>query len=73
MARKPARSKAGGVKVSLILSDEKDVRVSARPGMKFNVIKVESITPDLKKAARSGSRLCGYGSNICIAFTELDK
>jgi hypothetical protein len=73
MVRKPAKGKAGGTKVSLIVSDEKDVKVSARPGTKLNVIKVETITPDLKKASRVGARLCGYGTNICLAFTEIEK
>jgi hypothetical protein len=73
MAVKPTRGKAGGTKVSLIVSDEKDVKVSARAGMKLNVVKVDAITPDLKKASRVGARLCGFGTNICLAFTEIQK
>ena len=72
MARKPSRS---GKKptVSLIVTDDKDVRVRARPGQKLHVVQVEHLTPDLKKAARVGSRLCGYGSNICLAIVDLPE
>jgi hypothetical protein len=78
MAVKSTRGKAGGAKtggtkVSLIVSDAKDVKVSARAGMKLNVVKVDAITPDLKKASRVGARLCGFGTNICLAFTEIEK
>ncbi|MDO9563219.1 MAG: hypothetical protein Q7J60_16505 [Bradyrhizobium sp.] len=69
MARKPAKSS----KVSLIVSEDKDVRLKARPGAKMHVVQVESITPDLKKAARIGARLCGYGSNMCIAIIDIEK
>jgi hypothetical protein len=65
MARKPA-------KVSLIVSDDKDVRVKARPG-KLHVVQVETVTPDLKKAGRVGARLCGYGTNMCLAIIDIDK
>lgn len=69
MARKPAKTS----KVSLIVSDDKDVRVKVRPGAKLHVVQVETITPDLKKAGRIGARLCGYGSNMCLAIVDIDK
>ena len=73
MPRKPSRSSAKKPKVSLIVSDEKDVRVKVRPGAKLNVVQVETITPDLKKAGRVGARLCGYGTNLCLAIIDVDK
>jgi hypothetical protein len=73
MAKKSTKGKAGGTKVTLIVSDDKDVKVSVRPGSRLNVVKVDSITPDLKKASRVGARLCGFGTNICLAFTEIEK
>jgi hypothetical protein len=73
MASKPSKGKGSGTKVTLIVSDDKDVKVSVRPGSKLNVVKVDAITPDLKKASRVGARLCGYGTNICLAFTEIGK
>jgi hypothetical protein len=71
MARKPSRSSGKKSKISLIVSDDKDVKVRARPGDKLHVVQVEHVTPDLKKAARVGSRLCGYGSNICVAIVDI--
>ncbi len=68
MARKPAKKP----KVSLIVSDDKAVRLKARPG-KLHVVHVESITPDLKKAGRVGARLCGLGTNMCIAIVDVEK
>jgi hypothetical protein len=68
MARKPAKKP----KVSLIVSDDKDVKLKARPG-KLHVVQVETITPDLKKAGRVGARLCGYGTNMCLAIIDIDK
>jgi hypothetical protein len=68
MARKPAKKP----KVSLIVSDNKDVKLRVRPG-KLHVAQVEAITPDLKKAGRFGARLCGYGTNICLAIIDIDK
>ena len=68
MARKPAKKP----KVSLIVCDEKDVKLKARPG-KLHVVQVESITPDLKKAGRVGARLCGLGTNMCIAIVDVEK
>jgi hypothetical protein len=78
MAKKPTKGKAGGTKtggtkVTLVVSDDKDVKVSVRPGSRLNVVKVDSVTPDLKKASRVGARLCGFGTNICLAFTETGK
>jgi len=73
MASKPTKGKTGGTKVTLIVSDDKNVKVSVRPGTKLNVIKVDAVNPDLKKATLVGARLCGYGSNICLAFTEIGK
>jgi hypothetical protein len=68
MARKPAKKP----KMSLIASDEKDVKVKVRPG-KLHVVHVETITPDLKKAGRVGARLCGLGTNMCIAIVDIEK
>ena len=68
MARKPSKKS----KVSLIVSDDKDVRVKARPG-KLHVVQVGTVTPDLKAAGRVGARLCGYGSNMCLAIIDIDK
>jgi hypothetical protein len=70
MARKPSRSSGKKSKVSLIVTDDKEVKVRARPG-KMQIVQVEHVTPDLKKARRVGSRLCGYGSNICIAIVDV--
>lgn len=68
MARKPTKTPT----ISLIASEDKDVKVKVRPGAKLHVVKVETITPDLKKAGRVGARLCGYGSNVCLAIIDVD-
>lgn len=73
MAQKPRRGGARKPKVSLIVSDERDVRVKVRPGTKLNVVQVETITPELKKGGPIGARLCGYGSNLCLAIIDIDK
>ncbi len=73
MAQRPSRGSARKPKVSLIVSDEKDVRVKVRAGAKLSVVQVETITPDLKKAGRIGARLCGYGTNVCLALIDVDK
>lgn len=70
MARKATRS-AKKPKVSLIVADDKEVKVRARAGAKLHVVQVEMVTPDLKKARRVGARLCGYGSNICLALIDV--
>ena len=72
MARKPSRGSGKKSKVSLIVTDDKDVKVRARPG-KMHIVQVDHVTPDLKKATRIGSRLCGYGSNICLAIVDLPE
>jgi hypothetical protein len=71
MARKPSGG-ARKPKVSLIVSDDKDVKVSVRPGTKLNVVQVEALTPDLKKARMVGARLCGYGAGTCLAIIDID-
>ena len=71
MARKASRASGKKSKVSLIVTDDKKVKVSAQPGTKLHVVQVEHVTPDLKKARRVGSRLCGYGSNICVALVDI--
>ena len=73
MARRPSRGSAKKPKVSLIVSDERNVRVKIRPGARLNVVQVETITPDLKRAGRVGARLCGYGTNLCLAIIDVDK
>ena len=60
-------------KVTLIASNKKDVKVRMRPGLKLHVVEVETLTPDLKKAGRIGARLCGYGTNLCLAFIDVTK
>jgi hypothetical protein len=57
----------------LVVSDERDVRVKVGPGDKLDVVRVEMITPDLQKASRVGARLCGYGTNVCLALVETTK
>lgn len=69
MARKPAAKS----KISLIATDDKDVRVKVRPGAKLNVMQVEAVTPDMKKAGRIGARLCGLGTNMCVAIIDVEK
>ena len=66
-------SKPKNPKVSLIVSDDKDVKMKVSPGAKLRVIEVETITPDLKKAGRVGARLCGYGSNMCLAIIDIER
>jgi hypothetical protein len=66
-------SKPKNPKVSLIVSEDKDVKMKVSAGAKLRVIEVETITPDLKKAGRVGARLCGYGSNMCLAIIDIDK
>lgn len=73
MAQKSSRGSAQKPKVSLVVSEDKDVRVRVRPGAKLHIVQVETITPDLKKAGRVGARLCGYGTNLCLAIIDIDK
>lgn len=69
MARTPAKKP----KISLITTDDKDVRVKVRPGAKLNVVQVEAVTPELKRGGRIGARLCGLGTNMCIAIIDVEK
>lgn len=69
MAKKPVKKP----KVSLIVSDDKNVRLKAKVGARYQVVQVDAMTPDLKKAGRIGARLCGLGTNMCIAIVDVEK
>lgn len=71
MASKAKNAKV--TKVSLIATDDKSVKVPVKPGQTLEVVQVETITPDLKKAGRVGARLCGYGTNICLALIDTSQ
>jgi hypothetical protein len=77
MVKKPTKkakaAKPAGSKITLVVSDDKDVKVSVKPGTKLNVVQLAAVTPDLKRSSAFGARLCGFGTNICLAFTETAK
>lgn len=67
MAKNP---KLPGTKVSLITTEDPEVKLSIKPGLELRVVEVDFITPDLKSAPRIAARLCGMGSNVCLAVVE---
>jgi len=73
MARRPTRGGKKKPKVSLIVTSSKRVRVPVRPGTKLQVVQVETLTPELKRAGPIGARLCGHGSNVCLAIVDIEK
>jgi len=73
MARKKpkARTKAGPspTHVRLIVSDEASPAISVQPGMKFDVVAVYLVDPNLGPVTPLAARLCG-GTSTCLALVE---
>jgi hypothetical protein len=67
------KKKASNPSVSLVVTDDSDVKLKIKPGVQLQVVEVGFITPDLESAPRIGARLCGYGSNVCLALIETGK
>ena len=60
-------------KIRLIQSEKRDVRVQLKPGMRCEVTEVSVVDADLKKPTRVGARLCGMGTNVCLAMIDIDS
>ena len=60
-------------KIRLIQSDKRDVRVQLKPGMRFEVTEVSVVDADLKKPTKVGARLCGMGTNVCLALIDIES
>lgn len=55
----------------LIVSDEKEPKVSLKPGMKLEVIGVQMVDPTLKPSVPTAKAvLCG-GNGTCVAIVEV--
>lgn len=57
-------------KHTLIISDDKNPKVTVKPGQKLRVVTVSMVGPDLKKPAKVAARLCG-GTSTCLALVEI--
>ena len=58
-------------KVHLIVSDEKEPNIIAKPGMKFEVVVVQLVNPKMEPSAPiAKATLCGSDSS-CVAIIEL--
>ena len=56
--------------MKLIISDEKQPKVTLKPGMKLEVVSVSLASTDLKKPKKIAARLCG-GTSTCLALIEV--
>lgn len=56
--------------VKLIASDDEQPTVQLKPGMRFEVVSVSVVEPNLTDVARIGARLCG-GSGTCLALVDI--
>ena len=66
--RKAERATAG----KLVVSEKASPAVTLKPGMRFDVRRVDIVNPDLKKVGKVAARLCG-GTSTCLALIDLDK
>ena len=57
--------------MTLIVSDEKQPKVSVKPGMRLNVVAVKLADAQLKSPRKLGARLCS-GGGTCVALIEID-
>lgn len=57
-------------KVKLIVTNEKQPKISIKPGMRLEVIAIELADTELKKAKGIAARLCG-GTSTCLALVEV--
>ena len=71
MAAKSGKSSKS--RIRLIQSDKRDVRVQLKPGMRFEVTEVSVVDADLKKPTKVGARLCGMGTNVCLALIDIES
>jgi hypothetical protein len=60
----------GTPKHTLIVSDDKNPKVTVKPGMKLQVVTVALVGADLKKPSKVAARLCG-GTTTCLALVEV--
>ena len=65
MSRKPSE-------LVLVVSDEKDPKVTLETGEKLDVVSVSLITPQRTPAAAGAARLCS-GGGTCVALVKLDE
>lgn len=71
-AKRPAKPRKQP-SITLVQSDKKDVRVPVKAGMRFEVCEVAVVDADFKKPRKLAARLCGLGSNTCLAMVELKE
>lgn len=60
-----------GKSVTLIVSADKQPKVTVRPGMRLEVMTVKLADAQLKRPKKLGARLCS-GGGTCIALVDID-
>jgi hypothetical protein len=58
-------------KLKFIVSDEKNPKVTLKPGQRLEVVSVALADATLKKPKKIGARLCG-GTDTCLALVDID-
>ena len=58
-------------KITLIATDEKSPRIKIGGPATLEIVEIQAISPESKNVDLIASRLCGYGSNVCLALVEL--
>lgn len=56
-------------KHTFVVSDEKNPKITVKPGMKLEVVTVSLVDSTLKKPKKIAARLCG-GTSTCLALVE---
>lgn len=69
MAKQPSKPTQ---KHTFIVSNEKNPKVSLKPGMKLNVVSVKLANPSLKAPKAVAARLCG-GTTTCLALIDVEE
>jgi hypothetical protein len=59
-------------KLKLVASNQKNPTVNLKEGMKIEVVTIQLVESTLKKAKKSGARLCG-GTSTCLALVEVGE
>jgi hypothetical protein len=57
--------------MKLIISNDKQPKVSVKAGQKLEVVSVALADVNLKKPKKIGARLCG-GTSTCLALVEIE-
>lgn len=66
------RKDKGTPKHTFIVSNEKNPRVTLKPGQRLQVVTVSLAGPDLKKPSKVAARLCG-GTSTCLSLVDIPR